>query len=116
MASGPVTTRHDYGPYGQPLTSNGSRILSAKSYINQRYDAETGLLYLHGRYYDATLGRFPTPDTLDPNLAGVDNNRYAYAADDPINQSDPNGHWFDGKDRSWDKNTPESKWNGLISS
>lgn len=36
--------------------------------------------------------RFLTPDTWDPILAGVDFNRYAYGANDPINQSDPNGH------------------------
>jgi hypothetical protein len=36
--------------------------------------------------------RFLTPDTWDPWLAGVDVNRYAYGLNDPINQSDPNGH------------------------
>jgi hypothetical protein len=41
---------------------------------------------------DPALGRFPTPDTWDPILAGVDVNRYAYAGNDPINFSDPNGH------------------------
>jgi RHS repeat-associated protein len=86
------TTAHNYGPYGQPLTSNGSTILNGKSYINERYDAETVLQYLNARYYDPNLGRFLTPDTWDPMLAGVDINRYAYSADDPVNFSDPNGH------------------------
>jgi hypothetical protein len=36
--------------------------------------------------------RFLTPDTYDPWLQGVDINRYAYAGDDPVNGSDPNGH------------------------
>jgi hypothetical protein len=36
--------------------------------------------------------RFLTPDTYDPWLQGVDANRYAYAGDDPVNGSDPNGH------------------------
>jgi len=40
----------------------------------------------------AANARFLTPDTWDPILAGVDFNRYAYGANDPINQSDPNGH------------------------
>ncbi|MCB1433672.1 MAG: RHS repeat-associated core domain-containing protein [Alphaproteobacteria bacterium] len=53
---------------------------------------ETGLQYLHARYYDSDLGRFLSPDTWDPILAGVDINRYAYAGNDPINGSDPNGH------------------------
>jgi hypothetical protein len=41
---------------------------------------------------DPHLGRFLTPDTWDPILAGVDINRYAYANNDPVNLSDPNGH------------------------
>jgi hypothetical protein len=43
---------------------------------------------------DPALGRFPTPDTWDPILAGVDVNRYAYAGNDPVNGSDPNGHCY----------------------
>ena len=38
--------------------------------------------------------RFLQPDTLDPLMQGVDINRYAYGANDPINNSDPNGHFF----------------------
>ena len=40
----------------------------------------------------AAQARFISPDTLDPTLPGVGTNRYAYAANDPINKSDPNGH------------------------
>lgn len=39
--------------------------------------------------------RFISPDTLDPTLPGVGTNRYAYAGNDPINRSDPNGHFFE---------------------
>ena len=92
MAAGPATTKHDYGPYGNPLTSNGSVILNGKAYINQRYDAETGLQYLNARYYDPVLGRFLNPDTFDPTQQGVGTNRYAYSGNDPINASDPSGH------------------------
>jgi RHS repeat-associated protein len=92
MAGGQATSRHDYGPYGNPLTTNGSTILQGKSYINERFDPETGLQYLHARYYDPDLGRFLTPDTWDPTIAEVDVNRYAYAGNDPVNFSDANGH------------------------
>lgn len=41
--------------------------------------------------------RFISPDTADPTMPGVGTNRYAYAENDPINKSDPNGHnWFSG--------------------
>lgn len=89
---GAGTIRSDYGPYGQPLTSNGSVPLQGKGYINEHYDPETGLQYLHARYYDPALGRFISPDTWDPDVAGVDTNRYAYAVNDPVNGSDANGH------------------------
>jgi RHS repeat-associated protein len=92
MAGGTPASAHDYGPYGSPLTSNGSTVLNGKAWLNERYDAETGLQYLHARYYDPALGRFLTPDTWDPTLAGVEFNRYAYAGNDPVNGSDPNGH------------------------
>jgi hypothetical protein len=33
-----------------------------KGWIGERTDPETGLTYLHARYYDAALGRFLSPD------------------------------------------------------
>lgn len=40
----------------------------------------------------AAQARFISPDTMDPTLPGVGTNRYAYSGNDPINNSDPNGH------------------------
>ena len=83
---------HDYGPSGKPIGS----AINGRAYINERYDNEAhiGLQYLHARYYDPNLPRFLSPDTWDPILAGVDFNRYAYAGNDPVNGSDPNGHLY----------------------
>lgn len=36
--------------------------------------------------------RFISPDDWDPTKPGVGTNRYAYAGNDPVNNSDPNGH------------------------
>jgi RHS repeat-associated protein len=87
-----ATTIFDYGPYGQPLTDNGLTVANGRGYINERYDPETGLQYLHARYYDPELGRFLSPDTWDPAVGNVGTNRYAYAMNDPINMMDPSGH------------------------
>jgi RHS repeat-associated protein len=84
----PANGRTAFTSYGKPLTPP----LQSKAYINERYDSETGLQYLHARYYDPALNRFLSPDTLDPIVASVDVNRYAYSLNDPINGSDPNGH------------------------
>lgn len=40
----------------------------------------------------AANARFISPDTMDPTIEGVGTNRYAYAGNDPVNNSDPNGH------------------------
>jgi RHS repeat-associated protein len=92
LAMGAATTRHDYSAYGKPLTTNGSTAINGRAYINERYDAESGLQYLNARYYDPALGRFLSPDTWDPTNPGVDINRYAYCGGDPINCRDPSGH------------------------
>jgi RHS repeat-associated protein len=103
LRHGPAgTSTHAYGPYGQPLTTNGSVLAGGtnaatnggKGFLNERYDPGTGLSYLHARYLDPHLGRFITPDTWDPILSGVDINRYAYANNDPVNNSDANGHYL----------------------
>ena len=43
------------------------------------------------RWYDATAGTWTQQDTLDAPLDPANANRYAYAAGDPINGSDPTG-------------------------
>jgi RHS repeat-associated protein len=97
---GTTPSLHAYSPYGQPSTTNGNilaggsnaPIAGGKGYLNERYDPETGLQYLHARYHDPILGRFLTPDWWDVIQPGVDINRYAYAGNDPVNFSDANGH------------------------
>lgn len=84
-------------PSASPLASNGATVPAidqpqTKGYIDERFDPETGFEYLHGRYFDPILGRFPQADTWDPYIRGVGTNRYAYSGNDPINGSDPNGH------------------------
>ncbi len=106
--AGTAPNRHDYDAYGRPVTTANSTIRNGKAYIGETYDAETGLQYLHARYYDSLLGRFLSPDTWDPTLAGVDINRYAYALNDPINLSDPLGHWIEGLDQTWEGFTAQS--------
>lgn len=40
----------------------------------------------------AAHARFISPDDWDPTIEGVGTNRYAYAENNPVNKSDPNGH------------------------
>ncbi|MCZ8182435.1 MAG: FG-GAP-like repeat-containing protein [Beijerinckiaceae bacterium] len=84
------STFTSFGDKGLESVVTGHR--EEKGYIGENADAETGLIYLHARYYDPAIGRFISPDWWDPNTPGVGTNRYAYASNDPINRSDRNGH------------------------
>lgn len=87
--SGNTVEGNSYATYGESLNTG---FHTQKGYIGERFDAETGLLYLNARYMDPVLGRFISPDDWDPTKEGVGTNRYAYACNDPINRGDNNGH------------------------
>jgi len=89
-ATAAVVQRSNYRPYGERMNSV-SLVAETKGYIGERHDDETGLIYLHARYYDPVLGRFLQADTWDPTIPGVDVNRYAYAGNNPVMASDPSG-------------------------
>jgi len=57
-------------------------------FTGQRYESETGLLYLRARYYDPDSGRFLTKDPLGI-AAGP--NAYIYVKNSPPNLVDPLG-------------------------
>jgi len=87
--TGNLVEQTGYSAYGE---RTNEAMQTQKSYIGERYDPETGLMYLNARYYDPTFARFVSPDDWDPTQEGVGTNRYAYSENDPINKSDPNGH------------------------
>ncbi|MBD9597793.1 RHS repeat-associated core domain-containing protein [Ensifer sp. ENS05] len=93
-ASGNLVEQNGYAAYGEP-TNTGMR--TQKGYIGERFGPETGLQYLNARYYDPKFGRFILSDDWDPTKPGVGTNRYAYAGNDPVNNSDPDGHAYSGR-------------------
>ncbi|WP_197435115.1 RHS repeat-associated core domain-containing protein [Nitratireductor arenosus] len=96
-AAGAVVEQTGYAAFGERLNTG---FQTQKGFIGERHDPETGLIYLNARYMDPVFGRFISPDDWDPTMEGVGTNRYAYAGNDPVNKSDPNGHNFepDGTD------------------
>ena len=58
-------------------------------------DVETGLDYFGARYFSGAQGRFTSPDPLGANLLRVLNpqrwNMYAYAVNNPLLYTDPDG-------------------------
>lgn len=76
-------------PFGETLSG---AVPTDKQFTGQRLDA-TGLYYFNARYYDATIGRFISPDTIIPNFANPqDLNRYTYCSNNPLTNIDPSGH------------------------
>jgi RHS repeat-associated protein len=72
---------------GRPYGENVSQ------YATHQKDA-TGLHYADQRYYQASWGRFTTPDPYVPSALPGDPgswNRYAYVQGDPVNYLDPSG-------------------------
>ncbi len=64
-------------------------------YRGYYYDRETGLYYLQSRYYDPNTGRFLNSDNVTDSNAGVlGYNTFMYCANNPVNSSDPSGHWI----------------------
>ena len=62
--------------------------------VKYNYDVETGLYYLHSRYYDPEVGRFISMDDidyLDPETIGG-TNLYAYCNNNPVMYVDPIGN------------------------
>ena len=62
-------------------------------YAGQETDVDASLVYMHARYYDASLGRFISADSMVPDAANPQAfNRYAYVYNNPISNADPTGH------------------------
>jgi RHS repeat-associated protein len=68
-------------------------LAETRGFIGERYDEAAGLQYLNARYYDPRLGMFTQPDWWEVTWPGVGTNRYSYSFNDPVNGSDPGGHW-----------------------
>jgi uncharacterized protein RhaS with RHS repeats len=50
-------------------------------------------MYYRARYYDPSIGRFLSADTIVPNGADAQSfNRYAYVRNNPVANTDPTGH------------------------
>ncbi|KAB0494163.1 RHS repeat-associated core domain-containing protein [Pseudomonas vancouverensis] len=81
-----------YTPYGHPSPANG--LLGLPGFNGERRDPLTGHYHLGNGYrqFNPVLMRFNSPDSWSPfGEGGL--NTYAYCLGDPVNRSDPNGHF-----------------------
>jgi RHS repeat-associated protein len=86
-SSGEVAGTYRYGPNGAVWKRTGTTT-SKMGFAGQfRMNAEHQLIYLRARTYDPVTAQFLSPDPL----AAVSGETYAYAADNPVNATDPTG-------------------------
>ena len=56
---------------------------------------QTGLYFYNARYYDATIERFISPDSVIPDRTDPQAfNRYSYVVNNPLRYTDPSGSYF----------------------
>ncbi|MHA7178462.1 RHS repeat-associated core domain-containing protein [Arthrobacter sp. Sr24] len=96
LTSGPNTAfAYQYDPYGVPtLTEDSGGLGTTQNPYTFKagiQDRNTGWVKYGQRWYSPTTGRWTQQDTLDTPLDPANANRYAYAANDPINNTDPLG-------------------------
>jgi RHS repeat-associated protein len=95
-SSGQSTDTANYNIFGQIRSGK----ISATNYLytGQEWDVSlvnsaSGQYYYKSRFYDPSLGRFTSPDSLIPNA--YDSQAFAsynYVGNNPVNYTDPSGH------------------------
>ncbi|MBI5513681.1 MAG: PKD domain-containing protein [Deltaproteobacteria bacterium] len=89
--AGAEVARYAFSAYGEGTegaTDGASRMRFSGEYLVP----ELGLYFLRARFYDATTGRFITPDSLPQNTEDLSGfNPYHFAGGDPVNYRDPTG-------------------------
>ncbi len=76
------------------LTDRGYTMHSLFRPFGKHLD-QFGLINMNGRVYDPQLGRFLSPDPFITSPNNPQNyNRYAYALNNPLKYTDPDGEWI----------------------
>jgi len=92
-ANGNKVAELRYYPYGQTRYSWNTTPTSHR-FTGQISDEDsTGLYFYNARYYDVTIGRFISVDTIVPEAGNPQAlNRYSFVANNPLKYIDPSGH------------------------
>ncbi len=97
-----VTLARSYQPYGTVLSSTGAGTTNY-AFAGEWQDG-TSLIHLRARYYSGGQGRFITRDPWrGDQRRPLTLNGWNYVLGNPINYTDPSGHWWWGPGQAlWD--------------
>ena len=88
------TTTHSWSFDAFGNLQAGSSAPVTHLYTGERYDPDTGLIYLRARDYDPKTGRFISMDEHPGSQRiPLTLNKYLYANADPVNHVDPSGYF-----------------------
>ncbi|MBR3475194.1 MAG: DNRLRE domain-containing protein, partial [Oscillospiraceae bacterium] len=92
-STGASVAEYRYDAWGQITSATGTMAsVNPIRYRGYYYDAETGLYYLHSRYYDPEIGRFINADAFASTGQGILGvNMFAYCGNEPVDGTDPDG-------------------------
>jgi RHS repeat-associated protein len=92
-SNGNLINQTKYKAWGEERYSSGTNP-SEYTYTGQySYTSDFGLMYYGARWFDPSLGRFTSPDTIIPDqYNSLDWDRYTYTRNNPLIYTDPTGH------------------------
>ena len=111
---GQVVASTSYHLYGARKTSTDTTG-NPFAYNGEARD-DTGLDYLRARYYDSQGGTFLTEDSYPgEDTDPLSQNRYSYVQNNPVNYTDPSGHFWNNIKKGWNyvKKKASNAWNGV---
>ncbi|MEM1263492.1 MAG: Ig-like domain-containing protein [Pseudomonadota bacterium] len=86
-----ITDTYLYEAFGDIDVQNGSTE-NRYLFTGEQYDPNVGFYYLRARYYDPSVGRFPTMDTFQGLMfEPATLHKYVYVHSNPGNMIDPSG-------------------------
>ncbi|WP_337514179.1 RHS repeat-associated core domain-containing protein, partial [Ruminococcus sp.] len=91
-STGTVAKSYKYDAFGVEQNVDDADD-NAFRYCGEYFDAETGTIYLRARYYNPTIGRFISRDSVTGEKTDpLSLNLYTYCHNTPIIGTDPSGH------------------------